>query len=323
MKRIIYLAAASFFLLTACNSNSPTVPATDSLRKAAAPPAIQPAAPASGFKHQVASVGGINIHYVIGGTGEPLVLLHGFGQNWYMWNRLLPELAKHFTVIAPDLPGLGESDKPDSGYDKKTMAVHIHDLVKQLGFQNINLAGHDIGLMVAYAYAAQFGGEVKKLALMDAVLPGVEPVWSEVKAFAWWFGFFSWHASGQIVAGKEKECLTNFWPVVGHVPHPFTDEETNEFVRAYSMPGSIPSSFHWFGTFEQDAIDNKIFMKKRLRMPVLAMGSEFFTAPFLGDHIKLVAENVTISKIKGSGHWVVEENTPQVQKDLLDFFTVK
>ena len=321
MNRIIFLATVSFFLLTACNSNAPTTPPTDPPTRPAA--AIPPAAPAPGFKHQEASVAGRNMHYVIGGTGEPLVLLHGFGQNWYMWNRLLPELAKHFTVIAPDLPGLGESDKPDTVYDKKTMAVHIHELVRQLGFQNINLAGHDIGLMVAYAYAAQFGGEVKKLALMDAVLPGVEPVWGQVKAFAWWFGFFSWPASAQIVAGKEKECLTNFWPVVGHVQHPFNDEETNEFVRVYSTPGSMPRSFHWFGGFDQDAIDNKIFMKRRLRMPVLAMGGEFFTAPFLANHIKLVAANVTTSTIKGSGHWIVQENTPQVQKDLIDFFSTK
>lgn len=240
-----------------------------------------------------------------------------------MWNRLLPEFAKHFTVIAPDLPGLGESDKPDSGYDKKTMAAHIHALVKQLGYPGIKLAGHDIGLMVAYAYAAQFGGEVKKLALMDALLPGVEPVWSNVKSSAWWFGFFAWPASGQIVAGKEKEFLTNFWPVVGHVPHPFTAEETNEFVRAYSKPGSTTGTFHWFGGFEQDAIDNKEFMKTKLKMPVLAMGGEYFGAAFLADHCKLVAENVTASNIKGSGHWIVQENTEQVQKDLLDFFTAK
>ncbi len=106
-----------------------------------------------------------------------------------MWNRLLPELSKHFTVIAPDLRGVGESDKPESGYDKKTMASDIHELVGQLGYKKINLAGHDIGLMVAYAYAAQYGDGVNKLALMDALLPGVEPVWSKVSASAWWFGF--------------------------------------------------------------------------------------------------------------------------------------
>src|SRR5689334_24337780 len=89
---------------------------------------IKPAAPPANFKHQTAKVNGINIHYVIGGQGEPLVLIHGFGQNWYMWNRLLPELSKHFTVIAPDMRGVGESDKPASGYDKKTMASDMHEL---------------------------------------------------------------------------------------------------------------------------------------------------------------------------------------------------
>ncbi|MBS1565885.1 MAG: alpha/beta hydrolase, partial [Bacteroidetes bacterium] len=242
---------------------------------------------------------------------------------WSMWHRLLPELSKHFPVIAPDLPGLGESGKPDSGYDKKTMAASIHGLVKQLGYSNINLAGHDIGLMVAYAYAAQFPAEVKKLALMDALLPGVEPVWSQVKGSAWWFGFFGFPASGELVAGKERLFLTNFWPVVGHVQNAFTKEETDEFVRAYATKGSTTGAFHWFGAFEQDAKDNKELMKTKLKMPLLAMGGEYFGASFLVDHCKLVAENVKGSNIKGAGHWVVQENTAQVQKDLLDFFTGK
>jgi pimeloyl-ACP methyl ester carboxylesterase len=282
-----------------------------------------PANPPANFKHAYAKVNGIDIHYVIGGTGEPLVLLHGFGQNWYMWNRLLPELSKHFTVIAPDLPGLGESGKPATGYDKKTMAVYIHGVVKQLGYDHINLVGHDIGLMVAYAYAAQFSAEVKKLALLDALLPGVEPVWSQVKGAAWWFGFFSFPASGELVAGRERLFLTNFWPVVGHVKDPFTPEEVEEFVRAYSVKGGTTGAFHWFGAFDQDAKDNLEFMKTKLKMPLLAMGGEYFGAAFLVDHCKLVAENVTGSNIKGAGHWVVQENTAQVQKDLLDFFLAK
>jgi len=281
---------------------------------------IEPAAPPSNFKHAYAKVNGIDIHYVVGGLGEPLVLLHGFGQNWYMWNRLLPELSKHFTVIVPDMPGLSESGKPDSGYDKKNMAAYIHGLVQQLGYSHINLAGHDIGLMVAYAYAAQFPAEVKKLALMDALLPGVEPVWSQVKASAWWFGFFAFPASGELVAGRERLFLTSFWPVVGHVQNAFTREETDEFVRAYSTKGSTAGAFHWFGAFEQDAKDNAAFMKTKLKMPLLAMGGEYFGAGFLVEHCKLVAENVKGSNIKGSGHWVVQENTAQVQKDLLDFF---
>ena len=283
----------------------------------------KPASPPANFKHAYAKVNGVDIHYVIGGTGEPLVLLHGFGQNWYMWNRLLPELSRHFTVIAPDLPGVGESGKPASGYDKKTLATYIHGMVKQLGYNHIKLAGHDIGLMVAYAYAAQFSDEVTKLALMDALLPGIEPVWSQVKGSAWWFGFFSFPASGELVAGKERLFLTNFWPVVGHAKDPFTTEEVNEFVRAYAVKGATTGAFHWFGAFEQDAKDNKAFMKTKLKMPLLALGGEYFGAAFLEDHCKLIAENVHGANIKGSGHWVVQENTEQVQKELLDFFLEK
>ena len=284
---------------------------------------VQPASPPPTFSHQTANVNGVNIHYVIGGEGEPLVLIHGFGQNWYMWNRLLPELAKHFTVIAPDLRGVGESDKPADGYDKKTMAIDIHELVKKLGYPRINLAGHDIGLMVAYAYAVQFPNEVNKLALMDALLPGVEPVWSQVKASAWWFGFFAFPQSGELVAGQEKLFLTNFWPQVGHVKDPFTAEERDEFIRAYSVQGATTGAFHWFGAFEQDSKDNKEFMKKKLKMPLLAMGGEYFGAAFLEDHCKLIAENVIGSNIKGAGHWIVQENTEQVQTDLLNFFKGK
>jgi pimeloyl-ACP methyl ester carboxylesterase len=322
-KKIAATLLFGLLFLAACSKKNDAATEDTKLTTVTDSTVVQPAPAPANFKHQTATVNGIKVHYVIGGTGEPLVLVHGFGQNWYMWNRIMPELSKHFTVIAPDLRGVGESDKPESGYDKKTMASDIHELVKQLGYNKINLAGHDIGLMVAYAYAAQYGDEVKKLALMDALLPGVEPVWTEVSASAWWFGFFSFPASGDIVKGKEKEFLTNFWPIVGHVKDPFTPEESAEFIRAYATEGGTTASFKWFGNFKQDAIDNKEFMKKKLKMPLLAMGGEYFAAAFLKEHSKLVAENVSESKIAGAGHWLVQENTAQVQKDLIDFFTSK
>ncbi|WP_337966077.1 alpha/beta hydrolase [uncultured Flavobacterium sp.] len=323
-KGIFGLLIISFLSFASCNKKEESTKAVSEEATTTTDSAVaKPADPPANFKHETALVNGVKIHYVIGGKGDPLVLVHGFGQNWYMWNRLLPELSKHFTVIAPDLRGVGESDKPEGGYDKKTMATDIHELVKKLGYTNINLAGHDIGLMVAYAYAAQYGSEVKKIALMDALLPGIEPVWSQVSASAWWFGFFAWPASGDIVKGKEKEFLTNFWPMVGHVKDPFTPEETAEFVRAYAVKDAAKSSFKWFGNFPQDGKDNLIFMKTKLKMPLLAMGGEYFAAAFLKDHSKLVAENVTESKIAGSGHWLVQENTAQVQKDLLAFFLAK
>ena len=281
---------------------------------------VNPANPPANFRHAYAAVNGVKIHYVIGGKGEPLLLVHGFGQNWYMWNRLLPELSKHFTVIAPDMRGVGESDKPATGYDKKNMAVDMHELMNKLGYHHINLAGHDIGLMVAYAYAAQFPDDVKKLALMDALLPGIEPVWSQVKAQAWWFGFFAQPHAGKLVAGRAGLFLTDFWPVVGFQKNAFTKAETAEFIRAYSVPGATTGAFHWFGEFDQDAKDNVELAKNKLPMPVLAMGSDHFAGSFLAAHLRLVADNVQESIIKDSGHWVVQENTPQVQKDLLDFF---
>jgi len=317
---LMAILTTSLFSMTACAKKGENTTASEGPVITEKTITVKPADPPSNFKHQYAVVNGVKIHYVIGGQGAPLVLVHGFGQNWYMWNRLLPELSKHFTVIAPDLRGVGESDKPDSGYDKKTMATDIHELVKKLGYNKINLAGHDIGLMVAYAYAAQYGNEVKKVALLDALLPGVEPVWSQVSASAWWFGFFGWPASGDIIKGKEKEFLTNFWPVVGHVKNPFTPEESAEFIRAYAVNGATTASFKWFGAFPQDGKDNQLFMKNKLKMPLLAMGGEYFAAAFLKEHSKLVAENVIESKIAGSGHWLVQENTTQVQQDLLDFF---
>ena len=310
------------FLFSCKNADSAGQPSQTSaeLKKT---DSAEPANPPSNFKHQNAKVNGVKIHYVIGGSGEPLVLLHGFGQNWYMWNRLLPELSKHFTVIAPDLRGMGESDKPDSGYDKKTMAVDIHELVKKLGYSNIDLAGHDIGLMVAYAYAAQFGPEVKKLALMDALLPGVEPVWSDFSSKAWWFGFFARPVSGELVKGKEGAFLMDFWPVVGYVKDPFTKEESTEFIRAFAVPGTTTACFHWFGNFSQDALDNHVFEKNKLRMPVLAMGAEHGSGSFLANHSRVVATNVSEVVITGAGHWIVQEKTDQVQKGLLDFFLGK
>lgn len=321
----LFITIAIITFCTGCNNTAETSSTSAEKTPSDTPNTSlsKPAAPPPNFKHQTAIVNGINIHYVIGGEGEPLVLLHGFGQNWYMWNRLLPELSKHFTVIAPDLRGVGESDKPDSGYTKKTMAIDVHELVKKLGYTSINLVGHDIGLMVAYAYAAQFESEVKKVALLDALLPGVEPIWNQLYTTVWHFGFFARPVAGEVVAGKEKIFFTDFWTTVTPSKNPFNTDEAEEFIRAYSTKGATTGSFHWFGDFPKDVIDNHEFMKHKLTMPLLAMGGEYFSAPFLADHCKLVATNVSETKIMGSGHWLVQEQTEQVQKGLLDFFTAK
>ena len=278
----------------------------------------QPAAPPPNFENKMAKVNGISIHYVIGGQGEPLILIHGFGENWFTWNRILPELSKHFTVIAPDLRGFGESDKPTGGYDKKNMAVDMHELTKSLGYNKVSVVGHDIGLMVAYAYAAQFPDGVKKLVLMDAILPGIEPEWTRIRAQAWWWGFFGWPASGEIIEGKQKEFLTSFWPTVSHSQDPFTEEEKDEFIRSFEVPGATNGAFHWFAAFPQDAKDDQEWQKHKLQMPVLSIYGEY-GATYLTEHIRLVADHVKGIAINNAGHWLVQENTSQVQSELLTF----
>ena len=213
---------------------------------------------------------------------------------------------------------MGESDKPQGGYDKKTMAIDLHELVKKLGYKKIGIAGHDVGMMVAYAYAAQFPNEVNKLALLDALLAGIEPVWSEVKAQAWWFGFFSQPHSAEVAEGRMNLFLQDFFPMISFVQNSFTPQEKAEFTRAYSVKGATTASFLSF-VFDQDIKDNQEFRKNKLAMPVLAMGSDHF-APFLAEHIRLVASNVKECLITDSGHWIVQERTEQVQKGLLDFF---
>jgi len=195
---------------------------------------------------RTAKVDDVELHYLTAGKGPTVILLHGFAETSRMWRPIIPLLAEKFTVIAADLPGIGESSIPTDKIDMISAATHIHALVRSLGIGKARVVGHDIGLMVAYAYAAQYGTEVKKLALMDALLPGIEPVWSDFSGRAWWFGFFARPVAGDLVAGQAGKFLTDFWPVGGHVKDPFTKEEIAEFIRAYSVPGATTGSFHWF-----------------------------------------------------------------------------
>ncbi|MDW0149205.1 MAG: alpha/beta fold hydrolase, partial [Nitrososphaeraceae archaeon] len=175
------------------------------------------------FSHHMASVNGIQLHYVIGGQGDPIVLLHGWPETWYEWRHIMPALAKNYTVIAPDLRGLGDSSKPLTGYDGKTVAEDIHQLVTQLGFKRIFLVGHDIGTQVAYSYAAAHPTEVKKLVVMDLTIPGFEPAGMMP---IWWRSF---HQTPDIpealVQGKEMIYLSWFYHNLAYNPSAITQTD--------------------------------------------------------------------------------------------------
>jgi pimeloyl-ACP methyl ester carboxylesterase len=277
------------------------------------------------FTHHMASVNGIQMHYVIGGQGDPVVLLHGWPETWYAWRHVMPALAKNYTVIAPDLRGLGDSSKPPSGYDGKTVAEDIHQLVTQLGFRTIFLVGHDIGTQIAYSYAAEHPTEVEKLAVMDFTMPGFAPPGITPR---WWFFFHQTpDVPEALVEGKEMEYLS--WHLRGLALNPsaITQEDINEYVSRYSAPGGMRAGFEYYRAFPEDAMQNQNYSRTKLPMPVLALGASYI--PVLGGNITMptivygmqqLAENVTGIRVPNSGHFIAEEQPQFVINQLSNFF---
>lgn len=277
------------------------------------------------MESRFAEVDGTRIHYLISGQGAPILLLHGYAQNSLMWRPLIPELAKTHTVIAPDLRGFGDSSKPErgpeGGYDKKTMAKDIHALAQSLGHPRVGVCGHDIGLMVAYAYAAQYPGEVERIALMDAFLPGVGD-WTKVWLLRdlWHFHFYG-KTPLALVEGRERIYFEHFWNDFAADPaHSVSEADRQLYAAAYAQPGAMRAGFEVFRAFEQDAADFAALSKTRLKMPMLVLTGEKASGEFLITQARLVAENVEGVVVKGSGHWLIDEAPAQVIPKLLGFF---
>ena len=273
-----------------------------------------------GIADRFARVNGVRIHYLIDGKGKPVILLHGFAQNSHMWRPLMVELAKSHTVIAPDLRGFGQSEKPKSGYDKKTMAQDVHALATSLGINQATIVGHDIGLMVAYAYAAQYPTEVNRIVLMDAFLPGVGD-WTTVWLLRdlWHFHFYG-ETPLKLVTGRERTYLEHFWnDFAADRTHSIPEVDRRFYARAYAQPGAMAAGFEVFKAFEQDAKDFAQFANTRLTMPMLVLTGEKASGTFLIDQARLVDSNVEGVVIKGSGHWLIEEAQAQVIPQLVVF----
>ncbi|MBN8965644.1 MAG: alpha/beta hydrolase [Rhizobiales bacterium] len=272
------------------------------------------------IKSRFAKVNGIRLHYLVAGQGEPVLLLHGYAQNSHMWRPLIAELAKMRTVIAPDLRGFGQSSRPEIGYDKKTMAKDIHALAGSLGFKRIRIAGHDIGLMVAYAYAAQWRGEVEKIALMDAFLPGIgntEGIF--LLRDKWHFNFYG-ETPLKLVKGRERIYFEHFWNDFAANPKKSVSEADRRFyTKAYAKPGAMRAGFEVFRAFDQDARDFAKFANAKLKMPMMVLSGEKASGQFLIDQGKLVAENVEGVIVKGAGHWLIDEARDRIVSKLADF----
>jgi pimeloyl-ACP methyl ester carboxylesterase len=274
----------------------------------------------SGIQSRVAEVNGVKIHYLVAGKGDPVILLHGYAQNSHMWRALIPELAKTRTVIAPDLRGFGESARPEMGYDKKTMAQDIHALAASLGYKRVGIAGHDIGLMVAYAYAAQYPTEVDRIALMDAFLPGVGD-WTKVWLLRdLWHLHFYGETPLKLVAGRERTYFEHFWnDFAADRTKSVSERDRRIYAKAYAQPGAMRAGFEVFKAFEQDARDFDGFSKTKLTMPMLVLSGEKAGGRFLIDQGRLVNGNVDGVIVKGAGHWLIDEAPDQVIPKLVTF----
>src|ERR1700704_1448786 len=274
------------------------------------------------IQDRLASVGDVRLHYLVAGKGEPVILLHGYAQNSHMWRPLMVELAKSHTVIAPDLRGFGQSSKPATGYDKKTMAQDVHALAKSLGYQRPIIVGHDIGLMVAYAYAAQYPTEVDRIVLMDAFLPGVgdwKTVW--LLRDLWHFHFYG-ETPLKLVAGRERIYFEHFWNYFAADPkHSVSEADRRFYARSYAQPGAMRAGFEVFRNFEQDAKDFAEFAQTKLTMPMLVLAGERASGQFLIQQGRLVADNVMGVVVKNTGHWLVDEAPDQVIPTLTAFLT--
>src|SRR5580693_1942733 len=269
---------------------------------------------------RTAEIDGAKLHYLTAGHGTPLILLHGYAETSLMWRPIIPALAKRFTVIAPDLPGIGDSDIPADGLDMKNAAIRIHGLAKSLGVQKAEVVGHDIGLMVAYAYAAQFPAEVTKLVLMDAFLPGVEGWEAVYNNPAIWHFRFNGPTPEALVQGRERTYFDYFWnDFAADKTHSIPEAARKAYAVAYARPGRMHAGWAYFVSFQQAAKDFAQLSQTKLTMPVLAIGGEKANGAVLGDQMKLVATNATMLVLKDCGHWVMEEKPKETMDALLKF----
>lgn len=285
-----------------------------------AAPSPAASAQAEPIVSRTAQVDGFRLHYLTAGHGPAVILLHGYTQTSRMWRPLIPLLAQKFTVIAPDLPGIGDSEIPKDGLDMKTAAIRIHGLAKSLGIAKARVVGHDIGLMVAYAYAAQFPTETEKLVVMDAFLPGVAG-WEDVynNPGIWHFRF-NGPTPEALVRGRERIYFDYFWnDFAADKTHSIPEADRAAYTAAYARPGRMRAGWAYFVSFQQAARDFAQLSQTKLTMPVLAIGGEKANGKLLGEQMKLVATGATMVVLKDCGHWVMEEKPKETTDALMKF----
>jgi pimeloyl-ACP methyl ester carboxylesterase len=292
---------------------SPTLPAAAE---------VQPFPP--GVRTRDIQTDGAVIHVRVGGSGPAVVMLHGFGDTGDMWAPLAAKLVADHTVVAPDLRGMGLSSHPDAGYDKKTQARDIAQVLDQLKIDQADLVTHDIGNMVGYAFAAQYRDRVVRWVVMDAPLPGIGPWDDIIRSPALWHFNFRGPDVERLVKGRERIYLDRFWNELSADPKAINEATRRHYARLYARPGAMHSAFNQFAAFTQDAIDNKALAASgKLTIPVLAIGAEKSFGTGMADDLRFVATDVTSVVIANSGHWLMEEQPAATVAAILAFLAKK
>jgi pimeloyl-ACP methyl ester carboxylesterase len=277
------------------------------------------------FESRRAEVHGLDLHYVIGGQGDPLVLLAGWPQTWWHFRKVMPPLAERHQVIAVDLRGMGSSGKPESGYDKKTMAADILELARLLGHEQVNIAGHDIGATVAYSLAANHPESTRRIALLDVVHP--EEGWFQFRALPqptqpfvpWWFSFNQLRGlPEQLMAGRSRYVIDAMLGLLAFDQAAISDFDRDVYAHAYDTPEAIRASNGWYRTFGQDIADEKEY--GMLTPPVLGLAGER-TYEMMRNVLSSKALDAEVVKIDDAGHFLAEERPAIVAEHLTTFFT--
>jgi len=292
-------------------------------------PASVPDQCLTGFEHRFETVDGVRLHCVVGGKtdGDTVVLLAGYPQSWFAWSKVMPALAEHYRVIAPDLPGQGDSDRPLDGYDTQSVATALHTLLGKLGIKRYHLAAHDVGAWVAYSYASLFGSEVRRLVLLDAGIPGITlpdalPVAPDRAWRTWHFAF---HAIPDLpellIRGKEREYLDWFLRRKTANPQTFSDADMDEYVRVFTTEGGLRAGLAYYRAAALSARQNRALSTKgKLKMPVLALSADQGSIPDMAGPLRDYAEEVEGTTIMHCGHFLPEEQPAAVSAELIRFF---
>lgn len=277
-----------------------------------------------GFLHKYALVNGTQIHYVVGGGGPAVVLLHGWPYTWAVWSKLMPLLAAAgYTTIAPDLRGLGDSRLEKSGFSKNNVAEDVRQLVLSLGIEKIDLLGMDIGTMVAYAYAANHPEEIRHLVFTESLIPGfgLEERMNPATGGYWHFGFhMQVEVATMLTAGKEAAYLLPTMSMMSTLPAA-AEIALATFLPKYVAPGRMKAGFQHYGTLLQDVRDNRNAFKSKLQMPVLVLnGERGIPQNQTLESVRQIAENIQAELVPESGHLFGYDNPAWVAERLIRFF---